>query len=539
MKRKNLIIIAAILMVIIAGGITAYLFLGRSNQETDEEDFLPEAFMVDIDSLKETTLTFYINGQRTKDDEEVLKAVNRKLREDLKTSISFKYYWEWYEQFLDRVKRDNASGITCDAFLLNKDFRPTVKEIADKGLAMDVSKLFPEYAPNYYNQFTREELKVLDVGGGIYLIPPRMPSANMKYALVRQDLMEKYNIPEIRNYDDFEVFLGAIAKNEPGMIPVRYKDTSLGLFADMYGYVILDYFTGLVYKWDDPDMRITTWDRTPEYKEGILRMWRWKLNGYMDAESNNQAGKNYNENGKYEITYFDHIVADNKTASFICSPDEQMRFNKLLRSKGITDIYFKAYPLYDGYSPRDTAMESGVIINPASRQAERVLMFIDWLQSDSTNYDLLMYGQKDINYIDRGDYVEPPADAVVTFNDWSWRTAFENIGYLRATYPGQKNELKEYNNLIRERSKYAPHYGFTPDFSAVRDLYDRMHMYYSFPESIIYSDIDSRIDINEQGLDVIDQYIDIFHKDQNEADVNRFISEIQGQLDEYIKSIDG
>lgn len=527
MKRKHLIITAAVLLVIIAGGITAYSLLNRSTQEPDEENFLPAGWETDIDKLKDTTLTFYINGPRTSDDDKVLEAVNRKLRDDLKTNISFKYYWEYYDDFLNRVRRDNASGITCDAFLYNTNIQTPVKALADEGLIMDVSKLFPEYAPGYYSQFSGEDIKAMNVNGGIYVIPSRMPSASMRYVLVRQDLMEKYGIPEIHSYDDYEVFLDAIVKNEPDMIPVRFKDTSLGFFADMYGYVVLDYITGLVYKWDDPDMRLTTWDQTPEFMEGLERLQRWYDNGYLDVENNKLTDGFSVVNGKFEFDIYDHLITDLKSASFICNPDEQMRINALLRSKGITDCYFRAYPLCEGYSARNSLMESGIMINSVSQQAERVLMFIDWLQSDSINYDLLMYGQKDINYIDREDYIEPPADAAVTFQDWSWRTAFENIDYRRGTYPGNENEIRAYSAIISERTRYAPHYGFTPDYSAVKDIYNNMLMRYSILERVIY-----------MGYDTED-YMEWFRDEQKKAGADIMISEIQNQLDKYMKGITG
>ena len=96
MKMKRLIIIAAVLLVVIAGGITAYLLSDWDTKEPDEEDFLPAGWEVDIDKLEDTTLTFYINAQRQNISDEILEAVNLKLENDLKTKISFKYYWEYY-----------------------------------------------------------------------------------------------------------------------------------------------------------------------------------------------------------------------------------------------------------------------------------------------------------------------------------------------------------------------------------------------------------------------------------------------------------
>ncbi len=510
-----------VLLVVIAGGITAYLLSDWDTKEPDEEDFLPAGWEVDIDKLEDTTLTFYINAQRQKVSDEILEAVNLKLENDLKTKISFKYYWEYYDSFLNRLRRDNASGITCDAFFYSPEFHTSVKELADEGLIMDVSKLFPEYAPSYYNQFSNEDIKAMNVNGGIYIIPSRTPSADIKFALVRQDLMEKYSIPPIRSYDDYEVYLEAVKNNEPGILPMCYRSTSMGLFADMYGYVPLDYITGLVYRWDDPSMKIIPWEQTPGFRECIERMQRWYESGFL-SDGGKESGVLSIVNGDMRGSY-DLYVTGEKAASFIANPSDEGYYNSLLRSNGITDYSYKAYPLYDGYSVRNSVMENGIVINPLSRQPERILMFIDWLQSDQENYDLLMYGKKDIHYIDRGDYIVPPADAVTTFLEWSWKAPFENIDYQRAYYPGLKEEMKEYQALIKESAKYPPHNGFTPDYKPVERIYEQRWMLYMIPENLIYN-----------GRNFDEEKMVKFLDEQTKLGIDTLVAEIQNQLDEYI-----
>lgn len=522
MKKKLMIIIAAVLLVIIAGGITAYSLLSRGIEEPDEEDFLPAGWATDIDKLESTTLTFYINVQRQNVAEEIMEAVNRKLENDLKTKISFKYYWEYYDLFLDRIRRDNASGITCDAFIYNPDIRTSVKALADEGLILDVSKLFPEYAPSYYNQFTNEDIKAMSVNGGIYIIPSRTPTADIKYALVRQDLMEKYDIPPINSYDDYEVFLDAVRENEPGIYPMCYSNSSMGLFADMYGYVPLDYNTGLVYRWDDPSMKIIPWEQTPEFMECMKRMQRWYKRGYLSGGGDELSASSIAD-GDFSYNNYDLYVAGEKAASFIANPSDEIRFNTLLQSKRMTEYSYKAYPLYDGYSPRYSIMRNGVMINPLSRQPERVLMFIDWLQSDQENYDLLMYGKKDVHYIDRGDYIQPPEDAVTTFMEYSWKAPFENIDYQRANYPGLKEEMNEYQALINERTKYPPHNTFTPDYKPVERIYEQRFMFHVTPEYLIYN-----------GRDLDEEVMEKFFDEQKKLGIDTLVAEVQNQLDEYM-----
>jgi putative aldouronate transport system substrate-binding protein len=526
MKKKYLIIIAAVLAVIIAGGTTAYLLLNRGVQETDEEDFLPDAWKVDPEKLERVNLTIYINAQKQNIYDEIMEDVNLKLDNDLKTTVTFKFLWIYYEQFMDRLRTDNASGITYDALIYNNVLNTPVKVFADEGLAMDVKDLFPEYAPNYYNQFTPEDLKSLQVNGGIYVIPARMPSADLKYALVRQNLMEKYNIPAIKSYDDYEVFLETVKQNEPGIVPMCYRNTSMGLFANMYGYVPLDYITGLVYKLDDPSMKIMAWEQIPEFRECIDRMMRWFRNGYLD-DGGEKSGYLGTPNGDFTENY-DPLVISETAASFIADPSDESYFNTLLQSKGITDYYYKAYPLYDGNITRDSLMENGVMINPLTRHPERVLMFIDWLQSDQENYDLLMYGKKDVHYIDRGNYIEPPDDAVTTFMEWTWKKPFENISYQRAYYPGMKEGMEDYQKLISDRAKYPPHYGFAPDYSSVDSIYRNRWMQYSVPEDYAYYGGD---DVDEDNLEV---FLKMFYDEQEEMGIDALIAEVQNQLDEYM-----
>lgn len=517
MKRKHMIIIAAVLLVAVAG-CAAYFLLGRGiEEEPDEEDFLPAGWKTDIDKLEETTLTFYINAQKQNVSEEIMEAVNLKLEHDLKTKITFRYIWEYYDSFLNRLRIDNASGITCDAFIYSPEFRISVERLADEGLIMDVSELFPEYAPSYYNQFTNEDLRAMTVNGGIYIIPSRMPSADIKYALVRQDLMEKFDIPPINSYDDYEVFLDAVKENMPGIYPMCYRYSSMELFADMYGYVTLDVLTGLVYRWDDPSMKVIPWEQTPGFMECMKRMRKWYERGYLS-----DGGKDLSVFSDSSYIY-DLYITGERAASFIADPSDETHFNTLLQSKGITDYTYKAYPLYDGYSARNSIMANGVMINPVSRQPERVLMFIDWLQSDQENYDLLMYGKKNIHYIDRGDYIVPPEDAVTTFLEWSWKAPFENIDHQRAYLPGLKQGMEEYQALIRERTKYPPHNTFTPDFKPVERIYEQRWMLYMTPEHMIYN-----------GRDFDEEMMAKFLEEQKKMGIDTLIAEVQNQLDEYM-----
>lgn len=512
MNKKLIVIISVILVVLIAGGTAAFLLLRDRNSEKDE--FLPTAsdFEVDVSNLKFTELTFYFLGQEIPTAKEVLQAVNSKLKQGLNTEIHFKCVFERPENYLDKIKSDMASGLPCDAFQYFGGFPVSLETLANEGYIADLTKLFPQSAPNYYRQFSQDDIDAIKVKDKIYAIPGRIPYANRTCAIVRQDLMEKYNIPEIKNYSDYEFFLKTIKEKEPNIIPMNYYDTTIGLFADSYGYVILDYQLGLVYKWDDPDVKIMAWEQTPVYKNCLNRIKSWKESNYLM------------KNGG--IAQIDEgMVTSGRWASFIGRLGDHFNYNAVLRAQGTTEWYYRAYQLNDGFSARVSPLDTGVAINAKSANAERVLMFIDWLESSQENYDLYMYGVKGKHYVEKEDYIEPPEGVTMeySFFNWPWKAPFRDIDYERANTPGLKEEVAQYYDIITKNSKYPPLNGFTPDYSTVDSI--------KTLRQISYTDMDRSVYIGDYDESKADEFI----KDEKDTGVDNLVAEVQRQADQFRK----
>ncbi|HEX2944391.1 MAG TPA: extracellular solute-binding protein [Clostridia bacterium] len=512
MNKKLIIIIAIVLVVVIAGGIAAFMLLGNKNSEEDE--FLPAGFDVEADNLKFNNLTFYFEGSdNAGTSKEVLLALNSKLKRDLNAELQFNFVFEPPEAYLNRLKTDISAGKPCDGMYFSEYFPFTLETLAKEGYAADLTELFPRNAPRYYSQFTQDDIDAIEVQGKIYAVPERIPNANRTCVIVRQDLMEKYNIPEIKSYADYEVFLKTIKEKEPGKIPMNYYDTTLGLFADANGYVVLDYQLGLVYKWDDPDVKIQAWEQTPLFKDCLNTIISWKDNDYLMKNGRN-AGIAQTDQG---------MVTSGTWASFIDRIGSQFNYNALVRAKGITDWSYKAYQLHDGFSARLAPLANGLVVNAKSQYAERVLMFIDWLQSSQENYDLYMYGVKGKHYVEKQDYIEPPEGVKLeeSFFSWGWKAPFRNIDYERANTPNLKEEIAQYYDIIKEKTKYPPLNGFRPDYSAVSSIKDL--------RQLSYSEMDRSIFIGSYDESKVDTYI----KEQKDAGIDNLISEVQRQADRF------
>ncbi len=115
------------------------------------------------------------------------------------------------------------------------------------------------------------------------------------------------------------------------MLPMFYNESSIGLFAEANGYVNFNYILGLVYKWDDPEMRIIPWEQTPEYRRGIETILKWTNNGYLLRDL-----------GIVQIDIATLIATSdedntalslNRVGSFIAPLDLELRANAILKSK--------------------------------------------------------------------------------------------------------------------------------------------------------------------------------------------------------------
>ena len=108
-----------------------------------------------------------------------------------------------------------AGGADCDIIMTHPYIGPFATQ-ADNGAYMELTDEFlntwlPEtmksQAPSSWKQALHK--------GKLYQIPRNESDYDNTYGVVvRKDLREKYGIPEIKNIDDYEKYLYAVAENE-------------------------------------------------------------------------------------------------------------------------------------------------------------------------------------------------------------------------------------------------------------------------------------------------------------------------------------
>ncbi len=494
MKKRIFVIASAIVVVALIVGSVIF-FTNKSKDEDVDEDIFGS-------SLSEETLTFYFPGEEPKKMSTVLEEIQKKSKSALNSKLVFKFLD--YGEYATSIKDIASSSEACDAFFYTNQYDFSLADLDREGIIMDLSKVFPQDAPKYYSKFSKDELKAASTNGKLLAVPNRMPRTERKHVLVREDLMKKYNIPDIKGYSDYELYLKTVKSNEPAGTPMMFFESSIGLFAEANGYAVLDRSLGLVYKWDDPDMKIIPWEQTPEFKSLTNSIINWFANGYAQP-------------GDYTEGFAP--IEKGKISSVILTAGSDASLNRILESNGINWRY-KAYSLYpDKPSERSSPLSTALVINSKTKNAGRVMKFIEWLESSQENYDLFMYGIKGNGFVWDADNTADPTDAN-SVDDYNWygKEIFYTMDFALMA---SNNEAKEYMNEIERTTKYPPHTGFFPDLKAVKTEVDlRQDSFNSFEIKTLSGTLKS-------------EDVDSFINEQKQNDIGKIVIAVQNQLNEW------
>lgn len=509
------------LKVLIMAALLATLFAGCQS-EADKED---EAFLLPKTTTP-VTLKFYISEdwknsalpwrQQHPDIRKVLDEVEKRSKTDVNASLDFK--WIPQQDYFNTIKTLLESKDNFDAFIAPVSFPEWSQALAAEhimldDLLLDISKLFPDNAPKLYSEFTDEERREASFEGKLMAIPHHMPGSYRLSAVVRKDMMEKYEIPEIKNFEDYEVYLKTIKEKEDTLVPMTSAYTVN--FLDSFGYLYQDPY--LVYKWDGSNIKLIPWEQTGDFKTAVATIKGWHVAGYTYM------------NGLSRGTEYPLII-DN-VSSYLDTWDSAQRalrtFGNIRIGKN-DGLSLAVYPL----NPERKALKSpitgaSVLINKNAQNPDRAIRFIEWVESDQNNYDLFMYGLDGEHYTLKNDMLVFPKSQLngnkYPFAGWWGSEAFLNIDLMRGNESDPANFKEEYKRNAELNCDYSPLTGFIPDYSTIMELVDKRAAEVNQFEQDMSSPISySLVDVNE------------FIQKQKDGGVEKIREVLQKQIDDWL-----
>ncbi|TVY01457.1 extracellular solute-binding protein [Cohnella terricola] len=463
---------------------------------------------------EEVTLKFYFGGDKKAATDEVWGKVSEYLKAK-GLNVKFDVNFIPFGDFKDKMLVMAASG---DKWDLNFDGDwLSYKLMAAKGSYMALNDLLPQYAPNLTKKYQEQgTLEAATVNGEIVGLPWTMKMNQRYFVGWRQDLAEKAGIirepDSVKTIEDVDKFLHELRQAYPNEKLSRTPAQALFMTRDEWvdlGFHQMGFYL------NDPEVKIQAVEEQPFYKEASLLTKKWYDDKIInrDAMYDKEGAEDQWRNGKLLFTMTSHEWA--------------------FANPGFSDPSFKQqmFLLYpDKKFVNRTALANVLAINRNSEHPDRVLRFLDMMETDKTLYDLVQYGIEGKTYVLDGDVAVYPEGMTFTtsnYMEWGGQWAFWKPQFMRPNQTYEKDFwVKEAEFASLPINVNSPVDGlFIAEDNIKNEIAKRDQLYEELGKPIEYG----------VAKDV-DGAIADYTKKQKNAGRDKIIAEAQKQIDAYLAS---
>ncbi len=510
MKSLKKVICLALAAVTVFGALAG---CGKKEVKTNTGDLEP------------VTLKCYIVGDLDPNKDAVLENLNNKLKEKINATLDIiEIPWSDYKKKYSLIL---ASGENID-LIYTSSWCYFYSE-ARKGAFMPLDEdMIKTYAPKTYEKLPKDAWDYVKIDGKISMIPQLKAGIAAKVMVYREDLRKKYNVPEIKSFEDFDAYFAAIKKNEPAMFPLNATVGNIEnlFFTYMWekeGYRPVHLTDALVTSADDSTNSVIPLYEAKSYKEWLNVAKDWNTKGYWskDILSNKTSSDTAFLNGTSAATvcqYSSDIFSQSKM--YAMHPDWEM---------GVYE-----FP-HNGKLPVSSYTNNGMAIPSTSKNPERALMAYDLLAWDEDIYTAHCYGIEGKTYQVTADgYVKVP-DGV----DESKTYKFGGLGLRMGINNKKFNKedpsfaLEQYSKYILDSeadakyglnvpAAYIP-YDVTPIANELTSL-GNAHTSYN------------NLLITGMSKDSVDKQLEQYKKAAETAGISKILETVNKQKDEFLKS---
>ncbi len=469
---------------------------------------------------KEVTLRFYFTGVKKPATDEVWNAISDYVKQkglNVKFDINVVDYGDYAQKLLVM----SASGDTWD---MNFDANwLAYQQMASKGAYLNLNELLPKYAPNLAKVYAAQgSLAAATVNGEVVALPWTLKQNVRPFFAWRSDLTTKQGIEpakdSIKTVEDIDQFVHKLKEANPNVrigaeSPV-VTSQALGMFAARDELIDLGFHL-LVVELNDPKLQVKPYEQTQAYRDAAKLAKKWYDDGIINKDAlvdKQEAGSKWT-NGKSLVQVTAHEYANN-TPNFA--------------DKSWTLSSSQIYP--DKKFVNRSPLANVVAINKNSKNPDKVLRFLDMLETDQTLYDLVHYGIEGKTYVLDGKIANYPGDmtaATSNYMEWGGQWALWKPQFMRPnqTYSeGFWSREAEFATLPQNVN--SPLDGlFILDDNIKTEVAKRDQLQSELGKSIEYG-------IVADADKAVDDYI----AKQKDAGLDKIIADVQKQVDDFIAS---
>jgi len=379
--------------------------------------------------LPYVTLRFIFFADKKSDTDKVWAAIAEKYRDEL--NCDFEVMFIPGDDYKQMLLLKAAAGDDWD-MNFDGNWLGYFQMIAMDAYA-DLTDLLPVYAPDLYAAYQDSGvLEAATYNGKIVCLPWTMMMNNRTLFQWRGDLAEEAGIVvDKENVTTFEDVY-PILEQLQAAYPDRYIIEATSWDAMKVKGNLVDIGNGLVIDLNDPDCTIMAQETTDVFREFVSYgkklqdagfIWKDILNDKTDRNALINEGKLITKWGTYEFA----------------------RSGRPWVEEGAYWDYAFLYP--EGKSPNRTPLANVAAISATSNNVERVLMFMNLLQTDQEMYDMVHYGILGDTYLIADDgavvYPEGMTTANSSYMGWQGRWAYWKPQFMRPDDEFPKDFWKE------------------------------------------------------------------------------------------------
>ncbi len=404
-------------------------------------------------------------------------------------------------------------------------------QYAKKGAFLALDTIVPKAAPELWSFVPESFWNAVKVSGQIYTIPATWKEYVPGGIVYREDLRKKYGCPEIKDLASLEVYLDAIKKNEPEMMPTLELPADWGIggpgfsaFGPVFDHqhaTSLPLAYGLYNDYKNPSQLLNYWE-SDAFVSDMKLLQRWQEKGFWSksALSTKEYPPDQFETGKVGALLGSNPV---KFATTL---------GKVKSTQPDWEVGFLSAPEVSGYVEPVHPVHNGFAVPKSSQNAERAVAFYSKMVLDKTYNYLTQYGIEGVNFnISQDGYYEMIGDTTTNgfmrenMNGWAWRNP--EIQLFDRSFDTVLNIFEMYEtspNIVVSDNLYG---GFVEDITP-----------YQAERAALFQ-VQSQYLVPLQGgfVDDVEKGVALFREKAKAAGLEKIQQEFTSQWQAYCKEI--
>jgi ABC-type glycerol-3-phosphate transport system substrate-binding protein len=373
----------------------------------------------DFDTSEAVNIVFYALGSADPAFSKVVGLANERMKQLINTTVDIEIIP--LSDFATKYPLVLAGGEDCD--LIFSAPWLFFAEQADRGAFMELTEEFRNtWMPETMKSQVPVSWKQAEYKGKVIVTPRNASDYEQAYGVVvRKDMRDKYNIPEITDMDGFEQYLYAVAEGEKGTGAYAFNiQPSFPIDQFLFTSPNNWFSTGfLMWDADTPgnlkaEDCFFTYDK-PEFLDYALRQAKWAQAGFWPS------------NAITNTIHVNDLFQEGTSLANACHYKSANTNIQEMAKKGIEVEYFNI--LSETTNTRISPYNyDAVAITSFSKYPERAALALDVMKNDPYINVLLQGGIEGEHYILEPDNTHSlgPNSADYSWSGWAWalRSAF-------------------------------------------------------------------------------------------------------------------